>query len=200
MAQKKPPKSAFTPVNLRRRHDGWTAERQLAFIEALAQTACVEEACAAVGMGRTAAYALKARSEAVSFRIAWDAALDMGVKRLSDAVIGRAINGTSRPVFYKGEVVGERRYFDERLSMFLLRYREPARYGKWHDQAIHQRGPDTEADLLTQAVHNMMLDATADDLGMHRSPHPPLVLHRTIDETQWATERAARQTPNRGGT
>ena len=28
---------------------GWTAERQIAFIEALAETACVEEACRRVG-------------------------------------------------------------------------------------------------------------------------------------------------------
>lgn len=158
------------------------------------------EACALVGMGRTSAYALRVRSDSESFRIAWDAALGVGIKRLSDAVIGRAVNGISRPVFYKGEVVGDRRYYDERLSMFLLRYREPTRYGKWRDQAIHQRGVDTEADLLTQAVHNMMEDAVADELGMSRQLRAPLVLDRTIDEQQWATERAARDTPNRRGT
>lgn len=40
----------FTPVPLRARHDGWTADKQIAFIEALAETACVEEACRRVGM------------------------------------------------------------------------------------------------------------------------------------------------------
>ena len=200
MTRKKQPQRPFAPVELRPRHDGWTAEKQYAFIEALAETCCVDEACARVGMGRTAAYALRARSDAESFRIAWQAALAVGIKRLTDAVIARATNGVGRPVFYKGEVVGERRYYDNRLAMFLLRYHDPSRYGKWLDGAIHQRGPDTEADLLTQAVHNMMLDATADELGVPRILRAPVTLNRTIDERQWATERAARKTPRYGET
>ena len=39
----------FEPVKLRPRHDGWTAERQYRFIQALAETGCVEEACRRVG-------------------------------------------------------------------------------------------------------------------------------------------------------
>ena len=119
----------FTPVVVRARHDGWTVEKQAAFIDALAECGCVEEACGRVGMGRTAAYALRTRSDSTSFRVAWDAALDIAIRRLGDAAFSRALNGTSRPVFYKGKLVGERRYFNDRLTMFLLRYREPERYG-----------------------------------------------------------------------
>lgn len=39
------PRIPFTPVPLPQRHDGSTGERQIAFIEALAETACVEDAC-----------------------------------------------------------------------------------------------------------------------------------------------------------
>ena len=45
----------FTPVPLRARHDGWTAEKQIAFIEALAETACAEEACRRVRAPSSAA-------------------------------------------------------------------------------------------------------------------------------------------------
>ena len=195
-------KPKLTPIRLRTRHDGWTAEKQATFIEALAETACVDEACARVGMGRTSAYGLRARSDAQSFLIAWEAALGVGIRRLTDAVIGRATNGIGRPVFYKGEVVGERRYYDNRLAMFLLRYHDPARYGKWLDSAIHQRGADTESVNLTDAMHNMMEDATADDLGTHRPLHVPVVLKRTIDEAEWAAEkrRAVRKRPASGRT
>ncbi|CAA9490599.1 MAG: hypothetical protein AVDCRST_MAG09-2 [uncultured Sphingomonas sp.] len=63
----------FTPITrARERHDGWTSDRQFAFIEALAECACVDEACARVGVSRSAAYAFRARSEARSFRSAWD--------------------------------------------------------------------------------------------------------------------------------
>jgi hypothetical protein len=34
------------------------------------------------------------------------------------------------PHYYKGELVGEHRRYDERLTQFLLRYRDPLRYAK----------------------------------------------------------------------
>ncbi|HMI41275.1 MAG TPA: hypothetical protein VK485_08630 [Sphingomicrobium sp.] len=40
----------YVPVELRYRHDGWTPTRQVDFLLALSETACVEEACRAVGM------------------------------------------------------------------------------------------------------------------------------------------------------
>jgi len=45
----------FKPVPVRSRHDGWTAEKQIAFIEALAETACAEEACRRVRAPSSAA-------------------------------------------------------------------------------------------------------------------------------------------------
>lgn len=90
----------FAPVRLRRRHDGWTPEKQVAFIEALAESGCVDEACKRVGMGRASAYALRARPDAIAFRLAWEAALDHAIRALTDAAFSRALNGVSRPVFY----------------------------------------------------------------------------------------------------
>jgi hypothetical protein len=135
---------AFLPVGVRYRYDGWTPDKQLGFIEALADCGCVEEAARAVGMSRTAAYALRRRPDAQAFRLAWDAAMDQAVARLNDAAMSRAINGVPVPIFQGGEQVGERRHFDERLTMFLLRYRDPVRYGKWIDRmdaSQHQDGP-----------------------------------------------------------
>src|SRR3982750_2139522 len=111
----------FNAAKVRRRHDGWTPAKQVAFIEALAQSGCVDEACKRVGMSRSSAYELRSRKNAESLRPAWDAALAHAVQQLSDAAFSRAINGVTRPVFYKGELIGERRYFDERLTMFVLR-------------------------------------------------------------------------------
>ena len=131
-----PPALSFTPVHVRARWDGWTPDKQIAFVEALSETACVEEACRIVGMSAVSAYALRRRPPAQNFREAWDAALDMGVHRLEQAVLGRALNGVPRPVFYKGEQVGEWRDYDERLAMFLLRCRRPRRYGAALDPAV----------------------------------------------------------------
>ena len=40
----------------------------------------------------------------------------------------RARKGVARPIFYKGEQVGEWRDFDERLTVFLLRFRRRHRF------------------------------------------------------------------------
>lgn len=141
----------FTPVQLRPRHDGWTAEKQIAFIEALAESACVEEACRRVGMSDSSAYQLRRGQRGAPFRQAWDSALDYALNRLEQAALSRALNGVPRPIFYKGEQVGEWRDYDERLTMFLLRNRRPARFGKWIDRAfaidpLSQRDEDDRLD------------------------------------------------------
>lgn len=127
------------PVSLRPRWSGWTPDKQIAFVEALSETACVVEAARIVGMSTVSAYALRRLPRAHHFRAAWDAALDMGVQRLEQAALGRALNGVPRPIFYQGEQVGEWREYDERLAMFLLRYRRPARFGPHLD---HPHAPD----------------------------------------------------------
>lgn len=142
---------AFTdygPVPLRYRHDGWVPDRQLAFLEALAACGCVDEAARSVGMSRNSAYALRRRPDAQAFRLAWDAAMDFAVARLSDAALARAINGVAVPVFHNGEQIGERRHFDERLTMFMLRYRDPVRYGKWRDRMESRQTQDGSAGLF----------------------------------------------------
>jgi hypothetical protein len=48
----------------------------------------------------------------------------------------RALHGVPRPIFYKGEQVGERREYDERLTMFLLRWRRSQRYGRWIERVL----------------------------------------------------------------
>jgi hypothetical protein len=173
MATKSKQLAPFTPVPLRARHDGWTPEKQVAFIEALAASGCVDEACKRVGMHRSSAYELRARKSSESFRAAWDAALDHAVQRLADEAFSRAINGVSRPVFYKGELIGERRYFDERLTMFMLRYRDPARYGRWRDQMRVDVPPDGVARHLHELIAGVECDAECERGGGPNVPWVP---------------------------
>ncbi len=142
----KEPVITFVPVNVSSRHDGWTAARQIAFIETLAETACVEHACRAVGMSDSAAYKLRRSTRGCLFREAWDAALDYALHRLEQAALSRALNGVARPVFHKGEQVGEWRDYDERLTMFLLKSRRPARFGKWMDKLLPAVLPEQPYD------------------------------------------------------
>lgn len=144
----------YVPVPLRRRHDGWTPDRQMDFIEALAETACVTRAAQVVGLSPSSAYRLRANPDAQAFRLAWDAALDVGVRRLGDAVLSRAVHGVSRPIFYQGEQVGERIYYPDRLAMWILRLRDPERFGAWRETP--QR-PDAHYDGAALWFTRMLL-------------------------------------------
>jgi hypothetical protein len=119
----------FEPVPVRSRHDGWTAERQIAFVEKLADCNSISAACKHVGMSRESVRKLRRRPCGRAFRDACDAALDCGYADIEESAMERSRNGTARPVFYKGEQVGEWRHHDERLTMFLLRFRRRHRFG-----------------------------------------------------------------------
>jgi hypothetical protein len=71
----RPPRTPFSPVPTKARHDGWTPARQSAFIETLAATKSVTLACKAVGMSPVTAYDLRKRPGAESFAAAWSAAV-----------------------------------------------------------------------------------------------------------------------------
>lgn len=151
----------FRPVVVRERHDGWSADKQVAFVAALGEGGCVADAARAVGMSTESAYKLRARPDATDFRMAWQAALDYAVQRLEDAVLSRAINGVAVPQFYKGEIIGERRRYDERLALFLLRYRRPLTYARhWDRQAVVAGHPEDEAERFAAGLHVVARDLT----------------------------------------
>jgi len=126
------PYPAFT---CRFRDDGWTPDKQVAFLQALEEYGVVSYAAKAVKMGRQSAYRLRRRAEAAggdgaAFLRAWDRARTSGMEQIEDSAILRAVEGVARPVFHNGEQVGERRHFNERLTMFLLQHGLPDRYGE----------------------------------------------------------------------
>lgn len=100
------------------RHDGWTPERKVRFLERLSRTGNVRVACAAVGLSHATAYRLRQRDSA--FARGWSVALalarDVGIQTLSE----RAIEGVEEPVYYRGTLVGRRRRYDNRLLLAHL--------------------------------------------------------------------------------
>lgn len=195
------PGTLAAAVPLRARHDGWTPEKQHDFIAALAESGCVAEACRAVGMTTHSAYRLRARPDASVFRQSWDVALDFAIRRLSDAAFGRALNGVATPVFFQGEQIGERRRFDERLTMFLLRYRDPVRYGAWLDGMEARRHPDGAAIVLAHALNSVFDAAHGVDPEPEPEPdsgdpgQPDTAGPRAIAEGPWLDRTAADEEP-----
>lgn len=163
--------------------------------QALAECGCVDSACRRVGISTTAAYALRGQVRAQSFRLAWDMALDHAFQRLSDAAYSQAIYGVVQPIFYKGEQVGECRRYDERLTMFLLRYRNPERYGAWMDTCRAERAPDAATISLGKMLDHVAADAYAEADGaplpprMHR--YTPPIRFVSAEEQEEIAERQA---------
>ena len=185
------PFPAFAPVAMRPRNPGWSPARQVAFVQALADSGCVEEAARRVGLSASSAYALRRRPDAASFREAWDVALDYAISRLGDAAFSRALNGVATPVFYQGEQIGERRRYDERLTMFLLRYRDPARYGAWlDDMAAKRNHPDGAAINLARSLSRVAQDATEAAAG-RKPPRRAPILRVVLDDDPAVAEAEA---------
>ncbi|WP_230291299.1 hypothetical protein [Croceicoccus sp. Ery5] len=111
------------------RRNSITPDRQRAFIAALAASGSVTQAARAIGASVEALYNLRARGGAEEFAAAWEKAIDLGIARLEDTALARAIEGELRPIVARGEIIGEYRVHNEGLVMFLLRNRRAARYG-----------------------------------------------------------------------
>lgn len=118
------PAVPFDPVALRTRTDGWTAQRQRAFIEALADTGSVEMAAEQAGVSVQSAYRLRRKPEAAAFELAWRSAMAHAANRLVDVAFDRALNGTVDDIYYHGEKVGERRRYSDRLLLAMLNYND----------------------------------------------------------------------------
>lgn len=106
------------------RRDGWTGERQLAFLTVLGRTRSVTKAAAAAGMSRESAYRLRARRPGGLFATLWDRAVQ-----------------APRPIVRLEPGPGESHIGDADLMRhlsFARRYRPPlSRQGdEDHDSAI----------------------------------------------------------------
>jgi len=111
----------FQPAELRYRHDGWTPERQRAFVEQLADTLCAATAADRVGMSVQSAYALRRRKGAEAFSAAWDAALRQGIRyHVRSLMLDKAVNGTLVRRYYHGKLLAEEHVYSERLLLALI--------------------------------------------------------------------------------
>jgi hypothetical protein len=110
----------FEPVPLRYRTDGLTPDKQRAYVEALADCGIAREAAARIGVSEQSIARVRRRSDARGFDRACEAAHLFGARRLRSVAFERAIEGTLKGHYYRGERVGEERVYDNRLLTYLL--------------------------------------------------------------------------------
>lgn len=107
-----PPDSAHPPQT------GFSRDKQVAFISALANSGAARRAVRAAGISHQTAYRMRRANPA--FRLAWDAAMLAARAVAEDVLAVRAIEGVEEKVFYHGEEVATRRRFDSRLLLAHL--------------------------------------------------------------------------------
>ena len=181
-----PQAAALTTI----RRDGWTVERQTAFLEALAAGATVAGAAQQVGMSRQAAYALRARLKGEPFDQAWQVAARCRLDELLDAALDRALHGVEVPHFHQGQLVHISRRYDERLTVALLKAREAAR-GRAHPAQGHparRYGHEDFAALLARVAEGPETwdEEIADE-------YAALLEHEAAIDAAEAAEKAARE-------
>ena len=141
----------FAPVPREKdRSNGWKPEVQRAFIEALAETGSVRSAARRVGRAEVGAYLIRRHPDAQEFRAAWDAALDIGMRRIEDVAMDRALHGVEVPVYSYGKLVGSRTVYNDRLVMFMLRNRAPDRFTGGKAKAMNAADKETLRKLKIQ--------------------------------------------------
>jgi hypothetical protein len=102
------------------RIDGWTPDRQRAFLEALAEGHTVEAACRMVALTVSSAYALRRRAGGAAFALGWQAAVLVARQHVADTLMTRALDGQTDTVTRPDGLVVERHRHDNRLGLALL--------------------------------------------------------------------------------
>jgi len=104
-----------------------TAKKKRAFLEALKGCGNVTLACKLVGIPRMTAYGQ--RTVDPGFAAEWDSAVvEYAEVVLEPEADRRAVEGTERPVFYKGDECGSVREFSDLLMIFRLKALKPDVY------------------------------------------------------------------------
>lgn len=80
-----------------------TAEKDEAFLKALAATGIVIDACEAVGYGRTTVY--ERRKTDTAFAKLWDDAIEASIQRMEREADRRGVQGFEEPLFHAGKPV-----------------------------------------------------------------------------------------------
>jgi hypothetical protein len=102
------------------RHDGWSPDKQVVFLEALARTGNVKAAARYAGLSRESAYKLRRRPDARAFARAWDAAIIHARDIFQDELMDKGLNGWSEAVWHQGEEVGTRERWSAPLFLAAL--------------------------------------------------------------------------------
>lgn len=180
------------------RHDGWSPDRQVVFLEALARTGNVRAAARYAGLSRESAYKLRRRPDGKAFARAWDAAIIHARDIFQDELMDKGLNGWDEAVWHQGEEVGTRERWSAPLFLAALSRLDkmadgidlagmPARAAAQHfDDLLDGIGKGEDCAELVEEI-----DATGSTSAQSSAPLPDIDLMAVL---QLKAERERLQT------
>jgi len=136
-----------------------TPKKREAFLEALKETCNITKACELSSLPRRTAYDWKA--EDPEFAADWQKALDIAADLLEEEAVRRAKEGTLKPVFQGGNLVGHIQEYSDTLMIFLLKGAKPKKY---MDRLVQEvSGPGGGPIQAAISVEFVKVDGTAKD-------------------------------------
>jgi len=130
-ASARPARNPVSPAPQPQR--GPSATSLKSFLHFLGRSGSVTFAALQSKLDRRTVYRLKANDE--QFAAQWDEALNLGIDRLQDDAMQRALNGSERHLWRNGKQVGSVLQYDNKLLQFLLRAHRPEIYSEKRQSA-----------------------------------------------------------------
>lgn len=144
-------------ANPRRANTRAHSQKVAKFFRELSRSGSVTLASERSGIRRYTLYRMRAQDETFAKR--WDRHLSLGIDRLQDDALRRAVDGVEQPVWRGGKKVGTVQRHDNRLLQFLLRAHRPEIYAEKKQGGV----PPLPFDLAQR------LAASAPRLEAHRA-------------------------------
>lgn len=126
-----------------------TRKKLKTFLVELAKCGNVTAASAAAGFSRVSAY--RAREKNAQFAKAWDDAVEKAMDALEAEAYRRAFEGTEKPVYQQGRLVGTVQEYSDTLAMFLLNGRRASVFKHRAEVTGLNGGPVTSTVIVLPA-------------------------------------------------
>lgn len=104
----------------------WTPKKERVFLDLLRAGHTVKHAGDCATLPHSTLYDRRHRD--TEFAARWDAAEAEGSDILEQEAFRRAVEGTSKPIYQGGELVGTVREYSDTLLIFLLKGRKPEKF------------------------------------------------------------------------
>ena len=137
-----------TPQLRKRSPRSWSKARAADFLQVVAETCNVSEACRQSGLAMTVAY--RRRKMDAAFRAAWLESIAIGYQRLEAVLLDRAFNGTERVITRRDGSEERVREYPNHIALKLLQmHRETAM------EADNEMAADEVAEIRERLVRKL---------------------------------------------